>query len=437
MKKIIFWSVALILIAGIAGAGFWWLRRPQIIKLNDGTKLTLLGVTYGKHHVAPKIKVAGGRARGNGARIDSPNDTLVVWIEAEHKPNQYPNYQLLVSDMADTACDSTYARNQSQVKPGVEIQGFMLDAYPRWDRKIMLRVLSYGNGGQRISKEHFVVSNPSRRSFAKWPVEPLPDSQSDGDLTVTLNKLVAGAQLPYNRGNGVPKNDSYNKGVQLDFDIQQNGQTATNWSPVRVVTSDAAGNSLQVRINPNYQNGQSSGYFCQQGLWPDEPAWKLRVEFSRQSGFSDDEIWSVTNLQINAGSQQDVQNAWNNNFNNSGRPNPAFAETTVNGIHLKLFPAIRYQDPNNNDGPSVSYSIKADPDPESGGLGLRMTVLKATDDQGHDLQNRGLSWGGGNYQYQYAGARNVNSLNVTIAVHKSRFVEFTVKPQKAVVANGP
>ena len=434
MKKIIVWSVISVLIIGLAGGAFWWSRRPQIIKLNDGTKLTLLGVTYGKHHVAPKIKVVGGRARGNGARIDSPNDTLVVWIEAEHKPNQYPNYQLLVSDTADTACDSTYARNQSQLKPGVEIQGFMLDAYPRWDRKIMLRVFSYGNGGQRISKEHFVVSNPGRRSFAKWPVEPLPDSQSDGDLTVTLNKLVAGAQLPYNRGNGVPKNDSFNKGVQLDFDIQQSGQTATNWSPVRVVTSDAAGNSLQVRINPNYQNGQSSGYFCQQGLWPDEPAWKLRVEFSRQSGFSDDEIWSVTNLQINAGSQQDVQNAWNNNFNNSGKSNPAFAETTVNGVHLKLFPAIRYQDPNNNGDQSVSFSLKADPDPEAGGM--RLTVLKATDDQGHDLQNRGSSWGSGNYQYQYANARNVNSLNLTFAIHKSRFMEFTVKPQEAA-ANGP
>jgi hypothetical protein len=129
-----------------------------------------------------------------------------------------------------------------------------------------------------------------------------------------------------------------------------------------------------------------------------------------------------------------VQNVWNNNFNNSGRPNPAFAETTVNGIHLKLFPAIRYQDPNNNDASSVSFSLKADPDPEAGGM--RLTVLKATDDQGHDLQNRGSSWGGGNYQYQYANARNVNSLNLTFAIHKSRFMEFTVKPQKTA-ANGP
>jgi hypothetical protein len=33
--------------------------KPQIITLSDGTKLTFLGVTYGKHHVAPKIKLAG------------------------------------------------------------------------------------------------------------------------------------------------------------------------------------------------------------------------------------------------------------------------------------------------------------------------------------------------------------------------------------------
>ncbi len=30
--------------------------------------------------------------------------------------------------------------------------------------------------------------------------------------------------------------------------------------------------------------------------------------------------------------------------------------------------------------------------------------------------------------YQYADSRNVRSVNVTIAIHKSRFVEFTVKP---------
>jgi len=425
MKKIILWSIVSVVIAGIAVDAFLWLRNPQVIKLNDGTKLTFVGVTYGKHHVAPKIKIAGARARGGGgARMDSTNDTLVVWIEAEHKPNQYPSYQLLVYDKANTACVRAWSRTQSQVKNGVDIQGFMLDAYPRWDKKMVLRVMNYGPRGQQVSKEQFVVSNPARNSFAKWTPDPLPNSQSDGDLDVTLTKLIADAQSPYNRGNGVARNDPMNKCVQLDFDIQQKGQSVTNWRPVRVVTADATGNSLQGWINEFRQNGQVSGYFYQEGLWPDEPAWKLRVEFSRTSGFSGDEIWSVSDVPVQPGTQQDV---WND-FGNSGKTKTAFAEATVNGIHLKLFPAIQYQDQNNGGGQSVSFSLKADPDPEA--EGIRVTVLKATDDQGHVLQNRGSSWGSGNYQYQYANARNVKALNLTLAFHKSRFVEFTVKPAK-------
>ncbi len=423
--KIVLWSVVSVLIAGIAVGAFLWLRKPQVITLNDGTKLTLVGVTYGKHHVAPKIKIAGGRTRGGGGeRIDSTNNTVVVWIEAEHKPNQYPNYQLMVYDKANTACVSIYARTQSQIKNGVEIQGFMLDAYPRWDRKMILRIMNYGQRGQQIAKSLFVVSNPSRGSFAKWTPDPLPNTQSDGDLDVTLTKLVTDAPLPYNRGNGVSRNDPINKCVQIALDVQQKGQSVTNWRPVRVVTSDATGNSIQGWVNDYRQNGEKTGYFYQEGLWPDEPAWKLRLEFSRTSGFSDDEVWAVTNVPVRPGTQQDVWNGWGD----SSKTKAAFADATVNGIHLKLFPAIQYQDQNQGGGQSVSFSIKADPDPES--EGMRVTVLKAADDQGRILQNRGSSWGGGNYQYQYSNARNVKVLNLTIALHKSRFVEFTVKPAK-------
>ena len=428
MKKIILWTIVSVVIAGIAVDAYLWFHKPQIIKLSDGTKLTFVGVTYGKHHVPPKIKIAGRSSRGNGARLDSTNDTLVVWIEAEHKPNQYPNFELAVYDKANTACATSSLRTQSQVKNGVDVMGFRLDAFPRWDGKMILRVISYGQRGQQASKEQFVVSNPAGRSYAKWATDPIPDTQSDGDLSVTLTKLVAGAQSPYNRGNGVTRNDPLNKCVQLDFDFQQKGQSMTHWRPVRVVTSDAAGNSIQGWINGYYQNGQTSGYQYREGLWPDEPAWKLRVEFSRISGFSDDEVWAVTNVPVQPGTQQDVQNAWNSNWNSSGKSNSAFAETTVNGIHVKLFPAIQYQDQNNGGGQSVSYSLKADPDPEA--QGMRLTPLKISDDQGRELQNRGSSWGGGNYQYQYSNARNVKALNLTIVIHKSRYVEFTVKPSK-------
>jgi hypothetical protein len=116
-----------------------------------------------------------------------------------------------------------------------------------------------------------------------------------------------------------------------------------------------------------------------------------------------------------------------NDWNSRGTKS-AFAETTVNGVHLKLFPAIQFKDQNQGGGQSVSFTIKADPDPEA--QGLRLTLLNVSDDQGRKLENRSSSWGGGSYEYQFPGARNVQTLNITVALHKSRFVEFTVKPEK-------
>ena len=245
MKKIILWSVISVLIIGIAVAAFLWLRKPQIITLSDGVKLTFVGVTYGKHHVAPKIKVAGGRARDGGAPIDSTNDTVVVWIEAEHKPNQYPNYQLMVYDKANTACVSSWARTQSQIKNGVEIQGFMLDAFPRRDSKIYLHIMSYGQRGQQTAKGQFVVSNPARGSFDKWTPEPLPDTQSDGDLDVTLTRLMYGIIPSFNGANDKMKNDPMNKSVLAAFSTEQKGVVVTNWQPVEIETSDATGNHVR------------------------------------------------------------------------------------------------------------------------------------------------------------------------------------------------
>src|SRR5277367_6376782 len=106
--KILLLSVVLILIIGLAAGAFWWLRRPQVIVLDNGDRLTLVGVTYGKHHTPPTQKkktAAGARRGGQGPQtFNTPNDTLVVWMRQEHPANQWPNYQLFLYDKANTAC---------------------------------------------------------------------------------------------------------------------------------------------------------------------------------------------------------------------------------------------------------------------------------------------------------------------------------------------
>ena len=427
MKKIFFWSIVSFFAVGIALGGFFWLGKPQVITLSGGTKLTLLGVTHGKHHAAPKIKSAGGRTRGGAARLDSTNDTLVVWIQAEHKPNNYEwqNYQLLVYDKADTACVSTWSRTQSQIRNNLDIQGFKLDAYPRWDSKIILRIMSWGNG-ERVAKGQFVVSNPARHSAAKWSAETVPDKQSDGDLDVTLTRFIYGVE-GFQGGNRSSK-DPANKAVLAAFRTEQNGILVTNWQPIRIETTDATGNNIENNSWSNRRENDEAVMTYQWGLWPNETPWKLRVEMSQSAGYADNELWTVQNVPVNPGRQQDL---WNFDSRNN-RNVPAFAETSLQGIHLKLFPVIQFTDQNQGNGEKRGgFRIQADQTLN----GMQMTLVTATDEQGHVVPSwNGNGWGGDSRQFQFQNIRNAKFLNITMALHKSRFVEFTAKPEQAPAA---
>jgi len=178
-----------------------------------------------------------------------------------------------------------------QVNQTVAISGIQLDAYPRWDGKIVLRVGAWNNtgGGMQEAKGGFVISNPARvHTFAKWTPEPVPATQSDGDLNVTLMKLVNG--VPGFGSGARTSKDAMNKAVLAVFHCEQKGVTVTNWQVMRVETSDATGNHVQNNSwsTSRDENGDATMTY-QYGLWPAESPWKLRVEMSRTSGFNDGE----------------------------------------------------------------------------------------------------------------------------------------------------
>ena len=213
-----------------------------------------------------------------------------------------------------------------------------------------------------------------------------------------------------------------NKAVFAAFHCEQKGVTVTNWQAMRIETSDATGNHVQ---NSSWstsrdENGDATMTY-QYGLWPAESPWKLRVEMSRTSGFNDGEMWTVTNVPVQPGTWNDL---WNPGFSGS-RTNAAVAETTLNGIHLKLFPAIQITNQNFGNGQRQG-GIRVATEPNNLPDGYRLSIL-ATDEQGREVQGGVLNGGGGNSIEQIQNLR-AKVLTVTVALHKSRFVEFTVKP---------
>jgi hypothetical protein len=433
--KIIIGSVVLILVIGLAAAAYWWLSRPQVITFSDDAKVTLLKVEYGKRHAQPTAKAAakpaaGARARGS---FNTPTDTLVIWVReaSDTSGNQYHNFQYYAYDKAGTACVQTYGRNYSGGRQGNGVVAVQFDAFPRRQGKFYVRVQEQSNSGQEMSDQKFVVSNPTRGSSAKWTADPLPSAKTDDDVSVTLTKLVAGADMPYQR-NQDNADDAANKGVQAAFHIERNGKPVANWQAVSVDTTDATGNHVNGGIYQNNWKDNAGTVSYQYGLWPDEPAWKIKFEFSQQSDFAGNELWQVPNVPVLRGLQQEMYNYGVNG--RQGSASAPVAETDLNGFHLKLFPAKEFTDAGNNNWMQGGLFIEASPAVANG---WRMTV-KVTDSQTNDIQsseynnmqNNNVS----NFRFRLQEIAGLTNLNVTIALHKSRFVEFTAKPEKTAAA---
>jgi hypothetical protein len=431
--KIVLWSVVSILIFGLAAGAFWWLRRPQVITFDSGDKVTLLAVDYGRKHTPPSVKTpvtTAARVRtGRAAAFNTATDMLVIWVQQQHEPNQYANFQYYLYDKAGTACAASSGMNfgNGNGQQASQIVAVQFSAFPRRQGKLIVRVQENSNTGQEMSDQKFVVRNPARKSFSALTAESLPATEEDDDFSVTLTKVVSGAAMPYQRVQDDP-DDAANKGVQVTFHAERNGNAATNWEPVSVETTDVTGNKVNGAVaQNNWQDGEDTAVY-QYGLWPDEAAWKLRMEFSQQSNFADSELWSARNIPVEEGRQQDF-------YNYNGRranTNSVFAEADLNGYHLKIFTPKQFTDVPPNNYLQGGLTIQVTP---SLTAGMRLTLVKLTDDQTNDIvnMNNGTMMDGKSATYRY-GLRDVGgatNLNLTIALHKSRFVEFTAKPEKA------
>lgn len=398
---------------------------PQVITAADGTKFTLLGTTYGNHHLAPGFE---NLATGNS--LYTRSNTTVVWVQVEHDSKHWPIDQIQVYDPAQTACVNADGRNIDHIRSGVEIQGFVLDAYPRWEKETLVRIQPFQ---QAPIPGQFVINNPAPAPYAEWPTEPLPATKSDGDLAVTLTRLTTGAPLPrYWDRDPAPANDLTRQCVRLKFDARENGRLTTNWFPWLVETTDAAGNRVESAIRSYpllgvyapLTMGRLDGYYYQPGLWPGELAWKVRLEFVRAANFADDEVVTFTNLPVQAGTKQDADAEWtwepgNTNFS-------IIAQGAVNGYRLKLLPPLLVSDPDQAGQKRIGIILFADPRPPR--HGLRLTVLTATDETGQPLTTPFSPDWAGHFSIDFPNTRDVKTLTLKLALHKSRYVEFTVKP---------
>jgi hypothetical protein len=426
MKTKILWgSLVLVLLAGLGTGAYWWSWRPQVVTLSDGTTVTLVGVDYGRKHTPPAVKAPAGKPTRRGGSFTTTNDTLVAWVRQTYDSQQYHSLQYFAYDEAGTACVEAVSSSGGN-RQGSEVVGVRLEGFPRRQGKFYLRVLENSNGGQELSDQKFVIRNPVRESLAAWTPVPLPNTQDDGDVSVTLTKLTAGADMPFRR-NGEEADDAMNQGVRAVFQVERNEHPVTNWEPVVVETWDATGNHVTARSTRTEWDGHNGVTTYQYGLWPEEPVWRVRCEFTQKSDFADTELWTVPGIPLLPGRQMDFYN----NRRGSANTNAVFAEADLNGFRLKLFPAKVFTNLPGMMQTQGGLTVQTEPALPAG---MRLTIVSLTDDLTNDVANYNSGTSGPGktttcfYRLQDLG--DATNLSLTLALHKSRFVEFMVKPRK-------
>ncbi len=306
--------------------------------------------------------------------------------------------------------------------PGETVNGWQVRAFPKRSRNLVLRFLYQENQKWGTTAE-FQIVNPAQGDFPQWQPETWPASKRDGPLAVTLREFESGAVMSQ-RAQG--QNDSAApRKTRLLFEFSEDGTgISTNWTVQKLSLADATGNTWSpyldfTRQNLDWTKDGAVEFFG--ALWPDEKAWKLNLEVVRQASFRPEELWDVTIPLPGPGTVSSLTNQWEHE-----------------GVSVQLIGAAAPE--TDHPGPfkwvakwwgedkARIYSLAIQLRPEL--KRQRLSIVRAADQEGRPVEI--VQHSNQDYAQQAvflrpeSGATNVI---FTLALQRSRFVEFLVRPQ--------
>lgn len=280
---------------------------------------------------------------------------------------------------------------------------------PRHSKNVRLRLHQWDEDTKSVCVGEFKLAVSPRREVPLGKPEPLPIRRVDGELEVALTQFTAENEVRANRG-------FVSALHTLTFQVSTQGQRTTNWQLRTIEASDALGNRNIAWVASFLDRNGDETWFGPWLLWPDEPAWRLRLEFARRSGFAPDELWHV----------QDIPVPGNDAFTSGS------FQTNLQGVGLSVRGISDAQGflPDGTMSLNVTsnmLNMTWTPSPP----GLSVSLLEVQDDHGQNVQVA-ASMGGtrGVVCYRLNLASPAHFVDALIAVRRSRFVEFLVKPER-------
>ncbi len=413
-------------------------RRYPVRRLPDGSELAVIKIAFTngysyRHYrgtrfrrilndVVPalwKLRLGIQNPGGGGFRFGDTNLTslfLVTTQKGSSASSPISLERIHVVDQDGSTFEATWDAITLN-EPREIVQGWRFKAFPRRAKTVRCRFIYKDSSGNYTNAAEIEIPNPAPRSYQTWTPEVMPLKKNDGDLSVTLLDFVSGL---HREQDVLPQYKWYWIGrttTRAEFDVEQAGKKNPPWKIQSLLISDATGNRWKPGLEEPVATspGDHVGAEFIGALWPSEPAWKLRVEFSRTNDFAPDELWTLPGIPVPATNQV---SALGGSYEVKGSQLQIVA---LGGVGAELQEPFRSL----ADGKSVNLALTFI------ARDLRLTLVKVVDNEGRSILFREpYAWFESERCFALENPAGAKSISATFAVHRSRFVEFIANPRQ-------
>ena len=417
--------MAVLVLAGIWFGSTHPLTEP--VRLADGTQVRIRSVAVGRELYSPydspfarMVAKLPGSLRSAAGRVlpparpawIGPPAALGLWLESDGPPSTIQTnapresaFLVFLNDGRPFRITAS-TRTTAQLPDGRYVEGHFFPVPPATIPEVFVSLYYRPSPGGEDPVRELPLATWSIRprplpTPTNWVGRPLPQQQISEDLEVVLTKLLINADWLRARNPAMSPTNFLRASPIARFELLHLGRPATNWQVERV----------------SYLNDLSGGNFGNSGAWsngsnfvqwrsPPWPGqvWKLGVEFTRISGFSNSEQVTFTNL-----------------MPGTLRTNPL---ATVHGtVSTKRIVDSQW------DSPGVELEM------EFGATRLpaRLTLLSVTDAHGTSVQGSRSTWSDTETTFHLEKTSLSNApFTATFALQIGRVLEFVAEPEVGV-----
>lgn len=369
---------------------------PKPFKLTNGNVVRFHSVEFTKVHrppfnLAPEDSLKSRLFPRKGAANEHGDDSrLAFWIEETGVALGFPWHQWFLTTVHEgfeVMFDSSlYANRPTATNAVYGISGAFSHRKPELGFRVYERI----PGSVKATRiGEFTMANPA--FLASTPGSPTNTAASNSVLSAMLVSF---------RSFGLALNNETDvlQGTEAHFVIREHGSVTTNWQPIGMQVTDTTGAPFPIQgTGGNFMNSIYT-FAPSPPLWPDE-MYRMRVEFVRRECaiFGANETWTIPNIPVPKASSLVTVGA----------------STNLNGYKIVC---------RDFDRRALRFSFQP---PLSD---HRLLLLSVMDDHGRKINQNGGMNNSTETELWFEFTNTVKSIDVTVALAKSEFLEFTAKP---------